>query len=196
MEHIIKYSNYQILNEKKRGQEYDYGCVMAYMSEDIKDLYKNFYDIDEDDIYNNDEDEYGLEIEPHVTLLYGLHSDVDEDHVVNLLRVLKRFPIIFEGISLFEKDEYDVLKWDVYPEQLSIINNVLKSTFKHTEDFPDYNPHSTIAYLKPGMGKKYIVDIKELIDNPIDPIFLEYYVYSMSDGGKIKINEDGEIDKK
>jgi 2'-5' RNA ligase len=32
------------------------------------------------------------------------------------------------------------------------------SILPHTTDFPDYNPHITIAYVKKGKGKKYVVD--------------------------------------
>jgi hypothetical protein len=57
-------------------------------------------------------------------------------------------------------DKYDVLKFDVrYPTKsgafLHKINSKLQE-LPHTNGFPDYHPHSTIAYLKSGSGKKYI----------------------------------------
>lgn len=60
------------------------------------------------------------------------------------------------------------------------INNKLTDNFPYSTDYPDYHPHSTIAYLKPGSGKKYVKEFKniEFIATP------EKIVYS-------KPNEDG-----
>lgn len=173
------------INEKKEDQQYSYGCVMGYFNDDVNNLYKEYFTIDEDDIYNNEEDEYGLEIEPHVTLLYGLHEDVIEDEVIMLLQLFKELEVSFDSISLFENEKFDVLKWDIGAEKLSIINDILKKQFDHTESFPDYHPHCTIAYLKPGTGKKYITEITDPITKPI-----EHYVYSMANGKKISIVGD------
>lgn len=175
------------LNEKSEDQSYDYGCVMGFFDFDTKDLYKNYFTIDEDDIYNNEENEYGLEIEPHVTLLYGLHEDVNEDLVIDILKLFKTIDVTFENISLFENEKYDVLKFDVDTETLATINTLLKDTFDHTETFPDYHPHVTLAYLKPGTGKKYITEIEDIITKPID-----YFVYSMANGKKIAVHENSE----
>lgn len=173
------------INEKKEDQQYSYGCIMGYFNDDVNNLYKEYFTIDEDDIYNNEEDEYGLEIEPHVTLLYGLHEDVIEDEVIMLLQLFKELEVSFDSISLFENEKFDVLKWDIGAEKLSIINDILKKQFDHTETFPDYHPHCTIAYLKPGTGKKYITEINDPITKPI-----EHYVYSMANGKKISIVGD------
>ena len=177
------------LNEKKEDQQYSYGCIMGYFDIDPKDLYKDYFTIDENDIYNNDENEYGLEIEPHVTLLYGLHDDVNEDDVIEFLSLLKTLDVTFESISLFENEKFDVLKWDLGMEKLEMVNTILKNTFEHTSSFPDYHPHATIAYLKPGTGKKYITEISKVITRPID-----YYVYSMANGKKIAIKENGDVE--
>ena len=32
---------------------------------------------------------YGLEIDPHVTILYGLHKDIDDDKIIKLCKLLK-----------------------------------------------------------------------------------------------------------
>jgi hypothetical protein len=52
----------------------------------------------------------------------------------------------------------------------------------HTTDYPDYHPHSTIAYLKKGKGEKYTDKLKgaEYIVNP------SKIVYSKPDGNKIE----------
>lgn len=181
--------NLRKMNEKKEDQKYKYGCIMGYFDIDPKDLYKDYFTIDENDIYNNDENEYGLEIEPHVTLLYGLHDDVNEDDVIEFLTLLKTIDVTFESISLFENEKFDVLKWDLGMEKLEMINTILKNTFEHTSSFPDYHPHATIAYLKPGTGKKYITEVSDIIIKSIN-----YYVYSMANGKKIAIKENEDVE--
>jgi 2'-5' RNA ligase len=37
----------------------------------------------------------------------------------------------------------------------------MTENFEYTTDYPDYHPHITIAYLKPGCGKKYAEELKE-----------------------------------
>ncbi len=53
----------------------------------------------------------------------------------------------------------------------------------HTTDYPDYHPHTTIAYVKPGEGKKYVGKI----DKPI-MVKPNKIVYSKADGSKINYN--------
>lgn len=181
------------INEKKEGQTYSYGCLMGYFDIDTEELYKEHFDINENDLYDNEDNEYGMEIEPHVTILYGLHSDkINDTDVINLMKLIKMPEVLFEQITLFENEKYDVLKWDVFPEQLEIIHNIVKNLFEHTLTFPNYHPHSTIAYLKPGSGKNYIrTELDKIKQLPI-----KYWVYSKPDGNKIKIYPDGTIEEK
>jgi hypothetical protein len=55
------------------NQTYDYGCVMLYFDFPLMDKIHNV--IDPKDIYYEEGDRsFGLEDEPHTTLLYGLHE--------------------------------------------------------------------------------------------------------------------------
>jgi 2'-5' RNA ligase len=69
-------------------------------------------------------------------------------------------------------------------DNLNETNEELKQ-FPFTSDYPDYHPHMTVAYLKPGKGKHYIdmlgEDHKEMIMTP------QHGVYSRTDGTKHKI---------
>ena len=89
--------------------------------------------------------------------------------------------------SLFENKKYDVLKFDVkYSNKgdnlLHRCNKLLKN-HPFTTDFPDYHPHMTIGYIKPGKGYKYVRKIGQ-IDYKLTP---QYAVYSQPDGTKTKI---------
>ena len=56
--------------------KYEYGCLMLDLS--INNWQKLLDCIDEEDIYNGDDAEkYGLETEPHITILYGLPNIVN-----------------------------------------------------------------------------------------------------------------------
>lgn len=143
------------LKKKDDNHKFEYGCLMLYF--DIPN-WKNVTDIiSEEDIY--DEPTYGIETDPHVTLLFGLHDD--EVEVEDLKRAVRKYankPIKVQasGISSFQNENapYDVIKFDIEGDVLHKINKELKN-YPHTSSFPDYHPHMTIAYVKKGKGPKY-----------------------------------------
>lgn len=138
--------------EKSEKPTYDFGCVMVYF--DFPKMANLHSKIDREDLF--EDGEKSLETEPHVTLLYGLHSDEIEDKDVmkavdkSIIKDLKLC-----NISAFKNEERDVLKFDVKGEGLSENNENLKK-FPFTSDYPEYHPHATVAYLKPGTSEKYI----------------------------------------
>jgi 2'-5' RNA ligase len=145
---------------------------------EMKELQK---EIDKDDLYEEeDDDSYGLEKEPHVTLLYGLHDAVDPWEVKDIVRSVEYGPIEATKVTAFENEKYDVLKFDIKCKELHKVNKLLQE-LPHTNKFKDYVPHATIAYLKPGTAKKYIKLFKSKKFNPL----VKKGVYSMPDGDKI-----------
>lgn len=179
-EQIERMKNLMNLNENK--QVYDYGCAMLYFNDhDLKPIYDM---INPEDLYVEG-DGFGLETEPHCTLLYGLHGEVTPKQVEDVLDKYTYYTCKAHNPSLFENEKYDVLKYDVEGDNLHETNEDLKQ-FPFTTDYPNYHPHMTIAYLKPGMGKKYVDDLKkqhgELWMSP------QHAVYSQPDGTKNKIN--------
>ena len=160
-----------LVNEEK----YQYGCAMLQF--DFPNI-KTFHDqIEEDDLAGK-----GLEDEPHVTLLYGLHSDeIKENEVIDVCQSIKIGSMHLHNISLFENDNYDVIKFDVRSNFLHKINEKL-TDFPHTTDFPDYHAHCTIAYVKSGKGKKYV----ELFGKRSFEVYPTRFVYSKPDGSEVK----------
>jgi 2'-5' RNA ligase len=164
-----------------------YGCVMLFFN--FPYLNKIQDAINPDDLYEeSDDDSFGLEPSAHVTLLFGLHKEVSNEDVKQSLK-----DIIFDdcklfNLSFFENEKYDVLNFEVgYATRggafLSKANKELKK-LPYTSEFPDYNPHMTIAYLKPGMGKKYVDKLKRLDDYTLTP---KECIYSKTDKSKVKI---------
>jgi len=146
----------KIIPEERKLQEnhkYDYGCLMTYVDVPMWDEITSL--IDPDDLYTEEEG-FGLETEPHATLLFGIH-----DNEVNLADVRKELtgideiPIKVKGLSHFENENtpYDVVKFDLESEHLINLNHKLQK-FPNTNEF-DYNPHMTIGYVKKGLGSKY-----------------------------------------
>lgn len=167
------------ITEKK--STYDFACAMLYLN--FPEMSNIHNQIDHDDVYIDSEDStFGLEVEPHVTLLYGLHNTVGLDKVEPIVSDPTYTQVKAHNPSLFENDKYDVLKFDIEGEQLTEINSKLKQ-FPFTSDFPDYHPHMTIAYIKKGMGKKYVDELKGK-SYQISP---SHAVYSMPNGEKHKI---------
>lgn len=178
-----------LLKENSQGV-YEYGCVMLYFN--FPQLGKIQKYIDEEDIYIDEEDpSYGLEDEPHITLLYGLHDDVTLEQVKEIIDGFTFENVEIISPSLFENEKYDVLKFEVADtELLNDVNKELR-TLPYTSKFDDYQAHMTIGYIKPGMGQKYVDKFKDL-EFEIVP---SYVVYSYPSDGekkkdKIKINID------
>jgi len=156
-----------------------FDCVMLYAKIDNK-LWKKIQDnIDEKDLYEDPEgiEEFGLEKEPHLTIIYGIHSsENDQNKIIKKLEKYKPINLKMNGVSMFETDKYDVIKIDIKPsdELLKYRKDLIDNTI-NTQTYPDYHPHMTIAYVKKGKGKKYIKKIK------IDKMELEFDTIKYSD---------------
>ena len=177
---IPTYQEYLAINEAKekdKDKKYPYGCAMLYFDfPQMKILHEK---IESDDIY--DAEGHGLETEPHVTLLYGLHDSVEDKDVLDASKG-RIESIQLHNASLFTNDKFDVLKLDANGQFLHDMNKKL-TELPHTSDYPDYHPHCTIAYLKPGKGEKYT----KMFNDRLYEVFPKKIVYSKTDGSKKEI---------
>jgi hypothetical protein len=161
---------------------YEYGCVMLYFNFPM--INKIHDGVDPNDIYTEEGDRsYGLEDEPHCTLLFGLHdNEIDTNKVLDVMKQFNFGTVKAHNISLFENENYDVLKFDIKGDNLHKANAALKQ-FPYTSNFPNYHPHMTIGYLHPGMGAKYVKQMAGL-EYVLTPTHI---VYSHPNGTKDKI---------
>jgi hypothetical protein len=176
---------------KESNNVHEYGCVMIYFN--FPKINKIHDAIDPKHVYTEDGDNsYGLETEPHTTLLYGLHPEVTLNNVKEVLSKFTYSPCIIYNPSLFNNEKYDVLKFDVKGDNLHKTNEALKE-YPYTSNFPNYHPHLTIGYLNPKMGQEYVDMLNKSIPKDGYQLVPQYAVYSMSDGmkHKIKINVNG-----
>lgn len=167
------------------NRKHEFGCAMLNFNfPEMKQIHEL---ITPEDIYEDPEDpSFGLETEPHCTLLFGLHEEVTTSEIKEIIQKYIFSPYKLYNPSFFEKEDlYDVLKFEVEGENLRKINKELKQ-FPHTNDYPDYKPHCTIAYLQPGLGQKYVdlLNQKGMNQFELPP---SYSIYSKPDGTQDKI---------
>lgn len=169
----------KIINENHKN---DYGCVMITVN--FPEITKIHQIITEDDIYvDPNDDSYGLEKEPHVTLLYGLHDGINGEEIKRIIGEILFGRFRLYNPSIFKSKGYDVLKYDVMGDGLIEGYEQLKR-FPYTNEFPDYHPHLTVGYLREGRAQRYADALKgsEFVLSPKKGIF------SKSDGSKEYFN--------
>lgn len=100
----------------------------------------------------------GRETEPHVTVKYGLHTENAED----VRRVLAGEPPIrikVGKVSTFPPSESSdgaaVIKLNIESDDLHRLNKKIAEALEHTDTFPDYKPHLTLAYVAEPAASKY-----------------------------------------
>lgn len=96
----------------------------------------------------------GREAAPHVTVKYGIEGD-DAAAVARALEGQGPITVRLGKTSLFKSPEHDVVKIDVHSQQLRDLNKRLREAVPNVETQPEYKPHVTLGYVKPGRGAKY-----------------------------------------
>ena len=132
-------------------------CIMADVpqKESMLDFIKK---IPSECVYEEAGKHYGKENNPHVTVMYGL-SPVEETRVKELLtKVPKKIVAELGKISKFENADapYDVLKIEVKSSHLNKIHEMIRRNFDNNYQWPQYNPHVTLAYVKKGTCNEYV----------------------------------------
>jgi 2'-5' RNA ligase len=96
--------------------------------------------------------------EPHITVLYGIHTEHVQDASLALFNIRNRKPVTvtLRDFSTFDNERHDVLKVSIDSQDLHELNREIRAILPHTSNFPIYVPHLTLAYLKPGLAQKYI----------------------------------------
>ena len=162
------------------GHKNEYGCLMAQVCQTDKEKLSRFNKklISDDILYIHPEDNYGREMDPHLTIKYGFFPDLKVDEVESILSGAKKFTITSKKISLFHSANYDVVKFDIdLTDEISKFRE-RADKFPNEDTFPNYHPHMTLAYIKP---KSFIInhDFKSPCNFTIDR-----FVYSSMKNAK------------
>jgi hypothetical protein len=155
---IYLYEN--ILNEsvnRKNDEDYRNCLFLRYnlpFVEKIRDA------IDPKDLYINEKEGIeGYETDTHVTVFFGLHHSYNTvdccfSTFENQIKTAD-VKTLFNGISFFENEKFDVMKLDVVSPVIEDANRLIRYRSDCNNRFKNFIPHCTIAYLKKGMAKKY-----------------------------------------
>lgn len=169
---------------------YKYACLMLYFN-----VTKTWWDsiqskIDNKDIARvdgvNGREKYR---DAHVTLLYGLHKHVSLDDVKEAVLDIPVRTVIASKVSCFEGGDCDVIKFEMDYEFFKKMNKSLKK-LPHTQTFPKYIPHMTIAYVKKGRGKAIAKELNNMFKRTLKP---SHFVFSEGNGKKTNFDFDKKI---
>ncbi len=135
--------------------DYDFSSTQVNLDPDLAERIMSWGDenISESDVFDDDDDK-GREDTPHITILYGIVSQ-EPNEVIEVLANEGPVTATLGKVTLFENDNYDVVKIDVSSEGLSQLHSLISDNIENESDFPEYKPHVTIAYVKQGSGKLY-----------------------------------------
>ena len=163
-----------MLTENRSNETARKGCLMAMIPEETSKLIVNFTKqlINENDLYVEG-DEYGLETEGHVTIRYGFLKDLNELEIRQLIQGQKPFMMEIYGLDKFDTHpNYDVAMFKVNSPVLRQLHE-MSAIYLNESDYPDYNPHLTLAYVQKGRfnhikeGLRLQVPVRQICYSPI-----------------------------
>lgn len=170
------------------AKEHDYSSTQVHLPpKHAKAIQDYAADINPDDLH---ETETNDDV-PHITVKYGLHTD-DHRDVEKILEPMAPARATLGTTSLFENDDkdYDVLKIDVASDDLAALNKAVADGTEHTDTFPEYHPHATVAYLKKGRGKNYVG--QDVLGKIPATVNFDTVHFSGKDGRKVPISLTGD----
>lgn len=138
----------------------------------------------------------GLEKNPHVTVIYSEFVDKEFD-LKNLSfitftkqRTLMENTLInLSKVSMFENDDFDVIKFEVNNSNCEQLHKFVKMQFGLETRFEIYQAHVTIGYVKSGQGQKYVDMFNGIIDGDYKPNKFKTVVREQHLDGKMKSNK-------
>ena len=152
--------------------EYDYATTQAiYDAETTRDILDFVHEkIKPDDVYENEkEDIKGKEDKPHITLLYGIKER--KPNVEKLTQMIQNHPALTQvawvGLDKFEADQYDVLIIKIESKECEELFADLNNLYPdNANSYPDYKPHTALAYVQRGKADSYIEEYGEAFVDP------------------------------
>lgn len=155
---------------------YSYSTTQAiYDAEVTRDLLDFIHEqIDQDDVYESEEEGIkGKERKPHITLLYGIKEQTP--NILKLEQLIQNHPAMnhvgWLGLGKFEAKTHDVLIIEIdSPEAHELFADLMQLYPDNANSFPDYHPHTCLAYMQKGKADKYIEKFGDAFVDPEVPI--------------------------
>jgi 2'-5' RNA ligase len=179
---------YTHLDESVNSNESWRGCLMLSLPPEETDLIQAWT---KNHISSDDLTSSGIEDYTHVTILYGFPQSTHLERVIQVLHKnfafsdIDKIKFCLGEVKKFESDDHDVIYLEVNEcLRLQQIHFVMKDSFAVRTDYPTYNPHVTLAYVKRGSCDHLIGDATfcdmEVICNEMR------YSYGPQDGRSIE----------
>lgn len=132
----------------KRREAYSYGCLMVTLPEPLAEKVRGFgASIPDGRLFRGNEDAPGGRVEKvHITVKYGLLTD-DPEEMEAVVEDVEPFPVTLGRSGAFYNKDAVVLKIGVESKGLVALNRKVCLMLNHTNTYPDYRPHVTVAYL-------------------------------------------------
>ena len=118
----------------------DYGYKMVNLAKRLIPV-KNLYT---DPSYGHTDQDF------HCTLKYGFSPDLMKVDLARILNGMEPFNITLKALNLFENEKFDVVKFEVEPNETLMELRKRCDGYKNEDKYPTYNPHATLAYVKKG----------------------------------------------
>lgn len=131
----------------------------------------------------NDLDVKGLEDDLHVTLRYGVEDNADS--AVAALSTTPKARARVKGVTVFPTEDGDAVVLELDSKDLQANRHIADTIPGKANDYPDYRPHITVAYVKPGLGEKYRQALEPQFKG--DYVELEDLVFSGRDRQQTKL---------
>jgi hypothetical protein len=170
-------------SQNGRDAQKEYAFLM--LSYDTPEFIKNLQnEIPAEELYvgaEGEEDRYGLETQSHISVLPCLSNSTKLNDLIPQLPELSTLGANLVNISVFECDDYDVLKADVmFDSPIAGLHDELDKEFKTHSEY-EFHPHMTIAYMQKGKATQYAKELSE-------PVYVvpKSYAYSFWTKGKMK----------
>ena len=145
----------------------------------------------DEELYEEHNLVYGREYESHVTIVYGIKEESPKQ-IKKLLSKQKPFYIECGKVSVFNCDNFDVLKIEVESPEIRRIHKLIYDTFDVLPcSFNKYRPHVTIAFLNKTCGDKFIGN-DDFLGNRI---LVDRLMFSSKDGAQsmIEFEKDSSV---
>lgn len=146
------------LEASQHEEAHSFSCLLFKLDDKLKlDVLTMSTYIPSQDLYGTsygNETETGRELDPHVTLKYGIHTD-DVEEVRKTIQGESPIAVQFGNTTCFYQEDHDVVKIEVESKQLHALNKTVCEKLECTDTYPEYKPHVTIAYVKKGLGDYY-----------------------------------------